>query len=406
LQQAAIPAGDPLFAPFLGNRINPLPIEFQRLGRHRSQPRLAPVAEADETAVANVYQLVLRSFRQPAKDFDSFAPLAVGQQAVDAIQLRLDGVVDLIELDGIGQLELGGVIGTSPLGCGGSVSTNEQHGDGENCSSEPRCLTTIQHPLRICEKTVCGNRGGTEYQATQQDRRVCSDAVALKPPKVRKAPFLRLLRQVTGIVDFFVIIQRWLLFIMGRSGIVSAAGESFLSGTDSPYSQFADQLVAIQKGLYAYIMTLLPWPNEASDVLQQTNLVLWRDADRFQPGTDFRAWSYRVAYFQVLAQQRKGKRDRLRFDEELVKSLADQMGNEVSEPEEDALVLRECLKKLPHSERELICRRYDAGMSVKVMAADLQQTPNAIAVRLHRIRQTLLDCVQQGMSMRDMEVGP
>ncbi len=173
-----------------------------------------------------------------------------------------------------------------------------------------------------------------------------------------------------------------------------------MSQTD-PHSQFADQLVAIQKGLYAYILTLVPWPEEASDVLQQTNLVMWRDAARFQLGTDFRAWAYRVAYFQVLRQRRKAGRERLRFDDTLLRDLADNMQRAPAEAEEEALLLQDCLRKLPQIDRELICRRYDAGVSVKALAAQLQLPPNTVAVRLHRIRRALLECVQQGTADRE-----
>ena len=38
---------------------------------------------------------------------------------------------------------------------------------------------------------------------------------------------------------------------------------------------FADHLVAAQVKLYSYILTLMPWPDQASDVLQETNIVLW-----------------------------------------------------------------------------------------------------------------------------------
>ncbi|NLF09591.1 MAG: sigma-70 family RNA polymerase sigma factor [Pirellulaceae bacterium] len=173
-----------------------------------------------------------------------------------------------------------------------------------------------------------------------------------------------------------------------------------MSHTESN-SWFSDQLVGIQKGLYAYILTLLPWPEEASDVLQQTNLVLWRDSAKFQIGTDFRAWAYRVAYFQVLAQRRKVQRDRLRFDDALMQELAANMDREAVYAEEEALILQDCMKLLPAKDRELICRRYDAGVSVKTMAADLNQSPNAVAVKLHRVRQKLLECMEQRGSERD-----
>ena len=39
------------------------------------------------------------------------------------------------------------------------------------------------------------------------------------------------------------------------------------------------------------------------------------------------------------------------------------------------------------------------------MAADLNQPPGAVAVRLFRIRQTLLDCIRQQVTDRDEKMG-
>jgi RNA polymerase sigma-70 factor, ECF subfamily len=164
---------------------------------------------------------------------------------------------------------------------------------------------------------------------------------------------------------------------------------------------FSEQLTAVQRELYAYILTLLPWSDQAIDVLQQTNLTLWRDAAKFQPGTNFRAWAYRVAYYQVLAQRRKTSRDHLQFDETLLKGLAEHASRDTYVAEDEALALRDCLGKLPEDERELIRRRYDSGATIKAIAADVGQSSNAITVRLHRIRRTLLDCIHRELSERD-----
>jgi RNA polymerase sigma-70 factor, ECF subfamily len=166
-------------------------------------------------------------------------------------------------------------------------------------------------------------------------------------------------------------------------------------------SQFAEQLVTIQKELYAYILTLLPCADEASDVLQQTNLVLWRDVAKFQAGTNYRAWAYRVAYFQVLAQRRKTTRDHLRFNDDFLEQLAEHAAHDAHLADDEASDLRECLKGLSDDERELIRRRYDAGVTVKVIADDLCQSSNTIAVRLHRIRRMLLDCIGRHSSERN-----
>lgn len=46
-------------------------------------------------------------------------------------------------------------------------------------------------------------------------------------------------------------------------------------------------LTSHQQTLYAYIRTLLPEADVASDVLQETNLMLWQRAGEFSPGSDF-----------------------------------------------------------------------------------------------------------------------
>ena len=80
--------------------------------------------------------------------------------------------------------------------------------------------------------------------------------------------------------------------------------------------EFIVHLTACQNRLYAYVFSLLPDRERRRDVLQETNLVLWRKSDQFMAGTDFGAWACKVAYFEVLAERR-----RLRQGSTLVRRL-------------------------------------------------------------------------------------
>lgn len=166
-------------------------------------------------------------------------------------------------------------------------------------------------------------------------------------------------------------------------------------------SEIADRLVAAQAGLYSYILTLLPWPDQANDVLQETNLVLWREAAEFAPDSNFQAWACRVAYFQVLTHRRKKHRNRVVFGDAFLDGLAQQAvpGDDLGQ--EERLFLRDCLKGLPADQRELIRKRYDAGKPVKAIAAEIDESPNSVAVVLFRIRQSLMKCVQNKLAQRD-----
>jgi RNA polymerase sigma-70 factor, ECF subfamily len=158
--------------------------------------------------------------------------------------------------------------------------------------------------------------------------------------------------------------------------------------------KLADRLVAAQAGLYGYILTLLPRPDQANEVLQETNLVLWREAADFSPEGNFYAWACRVAYFQVLTHRRKKHRNRMVFGDAFLEGLAQQAAPGDDAIEEECVFLHECLKELTAEERELIHKRYDIGQSVKAMAAEREESPNAVAVSLFRIRQSLMKCVE------------
>ena len=65
-------------------------------------------------------------------------------------------------------------------------------------------------------------------------------------------------------------------------------------------NEFVSLLTASQRRLYAFICTLVIDRTDADEVLQETNLALWEQAERFEAGTDFVAWACRVAHYKVL----------------------------------------------------------------------------------------------------------
>ena len=77
-----------------------------------------------------------------------------------------------------------------------------------------------------------------------------------------------------------------------------------------PGEELVGQLTACQGKLYGYIMSLLPDAHQARDVLQETNLVIWRKAAEYEAGTNFGAWVSRIAFYQVMAHRSRQKRDR------------------------------------------------------------------------------------------------
>ena len=65
--------------------------------------------------------------------------------------------------------------------------------------------------------------------------------------------------------------------------------------------EFIVRLVGCQNRLYAYVYSLMPNAEQARDVVQEANLIIWRKAAEFEAGTNFEAWACKIAYFEVLA---------------------------------------------------------------------------------------------------------
>ncbi len=152
-----------------------------------------------------------------------------------------------------------------------------------------------------------------------------------------------------------------------------------------------------QRGLHVYVMSLVPNQVDAEDVLQQTQLVLWREFAQFEIGTNFAAWACRVAYNQVLAWRKRRQRDRLVFSEAFLEAVAAEAASSSDWLEERSQRLAACISKLPRHHQELIQLRYSQGTPVETIAAEVHRSVDAVYRMLSRIRQCLLDCVTRSL---------
>lgn len=160
-----------------------------------------------------------------------------------------------------------------------------------------------------------------------------------------------------------------------------------------------DEVLALfaryQRRLYAYIASVLPDPAATDEVLQETNIIVWRKFDQFVPESDFRAWVYRIAHFEIRKYlERQRRRQGVAFSDELVEELA--ATYEEREPLLEARrdVLPGCIEQLPPQDRELVDQVYGQGIDVPVLADRTGRAPTSLYRSLRRIRQLLFNCVE------------
>lgn len=161
--------------------------------------------------------------------------------------------------------------------------------------------------------------------------------------------------------------------------------------------QFVLLMTQYHQRLYLFILSLVPHHSDAEEILQETNLELWRKFDQYRPGSDFRAWSFQIAYFKALSFLDRKKRDRLHFGREFFERVIAQAPALTSQVEERRDALEDCLEKLTVPDRELIRRRYESSAPIQVLAEELGRSVDAVYKAVARIRRALHECVQRAM---------
>lgn len=169
----------------------------------------------------------------------------------------------------------------------------------------------------------------------------------------------------------------------------------------TPTEQFVRRLTEYQSRLYAYLLAILGNPDAVGDVLQDTNVAIWRKAHEYVEGTDFWAWTSRIAHFEVLAYRKRCAHSRLVFDNDLLDDIADEIVHQTESMDGDLAALYRCMDRLSQLDRELIRGRYAVNGSVKQLAELRGKSVGAISQALYRIRGELADCIEQAKKSED-----
>ena len=164
---------------------------------------------------------------------------------------------------------------------------------------------------------------------------------------------------------------------------------------DDASEAFVEIMTRYQGRLYGYALSLTADPEAANDLLQETNVVLWENWKEFELGTNFKAWSFRIAHFQFMAQRQRRLRDKLCFGDNLVAVIAVE-AKEMDETYEQRIAsLASCLERLKPRWREIIRLRYQEDLAVQRMAAQIGLSANAISQLLFRARRSLIECFRR-----------
>jgi RNA polymerase sigma-70 factor (ECF subfamily) len=166
---------------------------------------------------------------------------------------------------------------------------------------------------------------------------------------------------------------------------------------------FESEALASLDSLYRAARRLTRVPADAEDLVQETYLKAFRAADRFEPGTNLRAWLFTILHNTARNRARDRARDTVAIDSELVDRAADAptpIGSVSGRGETpESLLLRETLgpelqaaiDDLPEAFRQAVWLRDVEEFSYAEIAEMLSVPIGTVMSRISRGRRLLFD---------------
>lgn len=162
--------------------------------------------------------------------------------------------------------------------------------------------------------------------------------------------------------------------------------------------EFDALLADAQPRLRGYVAAILGAWSDVDDMVQETNLVLVAKRETFEPGTNFIAWAFRVAYFKATTWRRDRMREgRVTLSEFAFQEIAAHAGEHFEERPSLEAALAECLKRLPPKEREVVNAKYVERIPLVNLTATFGCSANSLHKVISRVRLALRKCIEKNL---------
>lgn len=160
-------------------------------------------------------------------------------------------------------------------------------------------------------------------------------------------------------------------------------------------AEYVNNIAKYQAQISAYIYSIYPNSFAVDDILQETNIVLWKKINIFKPGTNFIAWAYKIAFYQTKLYKLRRKRLKwTAFDEEECVLISDTYIEDDDLLEDEYSALKDCFNKMSDYDKDLLTERYMKKFSLKVISEKNNRTEGALKQVFLRIRSVLRKCIE------------
>src|SRR5687767_7051396 len=147
-----------------------------------------------------------------------------------------------------------------------------------------------------------------------------------------------------------------------------------------------------------WVVAHCPPGGDADDVAQRTFIEAFKRIAEYAPGTDFRAWLFAIARYQLLAESTRLRRIADYHRRYAPHALAEELDRRISAVEiagrsERIDQLRGCLSGLNPQAREILGQRYGDGLPLEEISRRSGRSVGALKKYLFTLRARLHECI-------------
>jgi len=169
----------------------------------------------------------------------------------------------------------------------------------------------------------------------------------------------------------------------GKEATAASDERLMLDFSKGAAEAFAELFRRYKQPLFGFFRRRLADPGQAEELTQETFLAVVRGASRYQPRALFRTYLYAIAFKILRAHRRKQVFRATFFGQRTEQDPAGRDGTEA------ALVLRQALRKLDRTDREILMLREFEELSYAEISELLNLPLNTVRSRLFRARLAL-----------------
>jgi RNA polymerase sigma-70 factor (ECF subfamily) len=170
------------------------------------------------------------------------------------------------------------------------------------------------------------------------------------------------------------------------------------AGRQARAAAFEAEALASLDSVYRTALRLTRVPADAEDLVQETYLKAFRAAERFEPGTNLRAWLFTILHNTARNRARDRARDMVMVDSEIIERASDAPADGAADTPESLLLkdtltpeLQAAIDDLPEAFRQAVWLRDVEEFSYAEIARMLDVPAGTVMSRISRGRRMLFE---------------